>query len=411
MKDFRFVLPNGITVVFRPFRHTRVVHCGIIVDVGTKDELPGEEGMAHFIEHMVFKGTRKRKNFHILNYLESVGGDLNAYTTKEKTCFYASLATVHFPRAIELLSDIVFGSVFPAEEIRKEKHVIGEEIDMYRDSPEEAIFEDFDLLCYPQHALGKPILGTKESLKGFNRTAIRRFMQRTYTGARIICSITGDLSEQQVREVCTRLLGEVEVPQGKRRKGRKPAFSTFREVVKHPQQQVHEVIGAEAYSLYGHKNYIPFYLLNNHLGGPSMNSLLNYRIREKYGLTYNIYSFFSPYEETGVWGLYFACDPGSRERIEELVHKELKLLRKEKPGTTRLSQMKKQMTGQLTLSFESPLSQMLGMAKNYLDFGKDWTLEEFVKEVEAVTASQVLESANHVFAPRGLSTLLYLPEE
>ncbi|WNJ16003.1 pitrilysin family protein [Pontibacter sp. G13] len=400
-------LPNGIRVVHKYIPYTRAVHCGFIINTGSRDDLDDQMGMAHFIEHMVFKGTAKRKTYHILNYLESVGGDLNAYTTKDKICLYASMVSDYFGRATELLTDITFHSTFPSQEIVKEKQVISEEIDMYRDMHDEAIFEDFDDMIYPEHSLGKPILGTKSSISTFTQDHLRAHLKRTFLQGNVVYGIVGNVQEREVKAVIDKYLAPLELPTGEtirmvpnltQGEDRKVEISTG---------QCHEIIGGRAYAMRkGH--YVPFLLMDNLLGGPAMNSRLNLNIREKHGLTYSISSFYRPYQDSGMWGIYFACERKNLGKIRKLVEKELKSLADKKLGILQLSQAKKQLIGQITLGYENLLNQMLGDSKDLLDWDEISPFSDYVEAVESVTAAQIQDAAQEIFRHQQVSRITYL---
>lgn len=399
-------LANGLRVLYKYVPYTRAVHCGYVINSGSRDDALEDAGIAHFIEHMIFKGTARRKTFHIVNYLESVGGDLNAYTTKEKTCLYASMVAEHFDRATELLTDIAFNSTFPHKEIVKEKQVIAEEIDMYRNAPDEAIFEDFDQLIFPEHSLGTPILGTKDSIQDFTQDKLIQHIRKSFTQGQIVFSIVGNVTEAMVRRVISKYLAPLELPGGLPIR-RKPTVSNqLEQDVAITTNQAHEILGGWAYPL-RQKNYVPFLLLNNILGGPAMNSRLSLNIREKYGLTYSISSFYAPYLDSGIWGIYYACENGNLNRVRKLVYREMKSLTDNQLGTVRLSQAKKQLAGQITLGYENLLTQMLGMAKDLLDFGDVLSFADYLEEIESVTAGQMMEAANEIFAKDAVSRLTY----
>lgn len=399
-------LPNGLSVLHRYVPYTRTVHCGYIIDTGSRDDLLEESGMTHFIEHMVFKGTAKRKTFHILNYLESVGGDLNAYTTKEKICLYASMVSEYFERATELLTDIVFNSTYPEKEITKEKQVISEEISMYRNAPDEAIFEDFDEMIFPEHSLGAPILGTRQTIQVFDQPRVVRHVRNNFTQNRIIFSIVGNVTLERVQKAIKKYLSDIHLPSAERE--RKAPSTFLAKQHDHPIQteQAHEIIGGRAFGLKA-EFHVPFILLNNMLGGPGMNSRLNLNIREKHGLTYAINSFYSPYQDSGIWGIYFACEPGNLLRIRKMVHKELRELSRKPLGLIRLNQAKKQLIGQFTLGYENLLNQMLGMAKDMLDYQRIQSFSSFVKEIEEVSAADLQKVASLLFTEDQLSRLTY----
>ncbi|MFN0200854.1 MAG: M16 family metallopeptidase [Bacteroidia bacterium] len=410
IKEKIITLPNGLRVTYKYVPHTRLVHCGYVIDVGGRDDREMETGMSHFIEHLIFKGTQKRKTFHILNYLESVGGDVNAYTSKEKTCVYASLASEYFERAVDVLTDIVFCSTFPEKEMAKERQVIMEEIEMYRDAPDEAIFEDFDLLIFPNHALGLPILGSKESLQHISQQHILDFTKNSYTSDRIVFSIVGNVSEKEVMKWVDKYLAPLEIGKGKATRLAPAPYTANQQIVEIATHQAHEVIGGVACSIYADE-YAAFLLLNNILGGPAMNTRLSLNIREKYGWVYNINSFYSPFLDSGIWGIYYACDAGNLEKVRKKVYKELDELRSKKMGTVQFMQAQRQLSGQLLLGNEHLGSQMLGMAKEVLDFDKLIPLEEYLAEIQAITAEQLWEVANVYFEESKLSRLTYLPAE
>ena len=399
-------LNNGLRVIYKHIPYTRTVHCGYVINSGSRDDIEGEMGMAHFIEHMIFKGTSKRKTFHILNYLESVGGDLNAYTTKEKTCLYASMVAEYFERATELLTDITFNSTFPEKEISKEKQVISEEIDMYRNAPDEAIFEDFDELIFPNHSLGHPILGTKASIKQFTKADVRDRINRCFIQGEVVFSIVGNVSEKTVRRVIKKYLEPVSLPGGKIIRYQPSHNQVEHLEVPISTDQAHEIIGGRAYAL-RKELYIPFLVLNNLLGGPAMNSRLSLNIREKHGLSYSISSFYSPYLDSGIWGIYYACETKNLLRIRRLVKKELQKLWESPLGAMKLSQAKKQLIGQLTLGYENLLNQMLGQAKDLLDFDHIPTFGEYIKGIESISAMQLQDAAREIFYENPISVISY----
>lgn len=399
-------LANGLRIIYKHVPYTRAVHCGFMVDNGSRDDQDGEMGMAHFIEHMIFKGTSKRKTFHIVNYLESVGGDLNAYTTKEKTCLYASLVAKYLDRATELLADIVFNSTFPEKEIIKEKQVISEEIDMYRNAPDEAILEDFDSLIFPEHGLGHPILGTKHSIQTITQERVKQHIQRSFTQGRIVYGIVGNVTQQEVDKVVDKYLRDLVLPQYTLVREKPEKLPIPHQETGIEYQQAHEILGGRAYALrQGH--YTPFMLLHNLLGGPAMNSRLNLNIREKYGLTYNIGSFYNPYMDSGLWGIYYACEQKNLERVRKMVERELKELVAKPLGVIRLSQAKKQLIGQLTLGHENLLQQMRTMAEDLLDFNDIPSFSEFIKEIEIVSAKDIQEAAEEIFRQQTITRVSY----
>ncbi|MEM6800316.1 MAG: pitrilysin family protein [Bacteroidota bacterium] len=406
MEHKLYELGNGLRVLYKYIPYTRTVHCGYVINTGSRDDSEGNMGIAHFIEHMIFKGTAKRKTFHILNYLESVGGDLNAYTSKEKICLYASLMSDYFERACELLTDITFHSTFPEKEIVKEKQVISEEIDMYRNSPDEAIFEDFDELIFPKHSLGHPILGTKKSIKGITQENLKTHIKSSFVQGQVVFGIVGNVKEKQVEKIIDKYLRPLDIPSGKIQRLSPKLDPIGEKQVGIETDQAHTIIGGRSYAL--RKDlYVPFLVLNNLLGGPAMNSRLNLNIREKYGLSYSINSFFSPYLDSGIWGIYFACENKNIQRIRKLVYKEMDQLCKAPLGTLSLSQAKKQLMGQLTLGYENLLTQMLGMSNDLLDFDRITAFNEYIEAVSKVSASQIQDAANEIFKAQNLSEISY----
>ncbi len=406
METIVYELQNGLRVIYKYIPYTQTVHCGYVINAGSRDDREGEMGMAHFIEHMIFKGTTKRKTFHILNYLESVGGDVNAYTTKEKTCLYASMVSEYFERATELLTDITFHSTFPEREIVKEKQVISEEIDLYRNIPEEAIFEDFDEMIYPNHSLGHPILGTKDSIRSFTKNKVKNHLDRSFIQDQVVYSIVGNVSRKKVERVIAKYLDPLEIPHGEKRLTPPSHTRNFRQESGIISDQAHIIFGGKAYPL-RKDNYVPFLVLNNLLGGPAMNTRLNLNIRERFGLTYNISSFYTPYIDSGIWGIYYACEKSNMERIHKLVWKEMNNLKNKPLGIIRLSQAKKQLAGQMILGHENLLNQMLSMAKDILDFGSIIPQEEFIADIQKVTANQIQDAAHEIFREEEISTIVY----
>jgi predicted Zn-dependent peptidase len=405
-------LKNGIRVMYRAVPTTRLAFCGIVVDVGGRDETPEQCGMAHFIEHMVFKGTRKRKAFHILSHIDSVGGELNAFTTKEKTTVHATVTKEHVGRAFDLLGDIALHSNFPAAEIEKEKTVIAEEIDMYRDDPEEAVFEDFDALVYPAHPLGRPIVGYKDTLRNFSQQKLKTYVGAGWQPRNMIFSVVGNVTEAEVTRLAQKYFGQAAM----RARGHKLARRTtprasapILRVVERPIHQSHVIIGGPAPALRA-EGYFAFMLLQNHLGGPGMNSRLNLNIRERYGLTYNIQSFVQPYTDGGIWGVYAAMEPALRSRVIKLAEKELRYFCTTLVGTAALAKMKKQAIGQIVIANESLFAQMISQAKDTLDFGRPILIDEIIRSLEAVTPQQIREVANRYMHPKNLHRLTYVPK-
>ncbi|SNC75152.1 Predicted Zn-dependent peptidase [Hymenobacter gelipurpurascens] len=404
-----YELPNGIRVLHKTVPHTKIAHCGFLLDIGSRDEKPAQQGLAHFWEHMAFKGTEKRKSFHILNRLETVGGELNAYTTKEKICFYASLLSTHFERAFELLTDLTFHSVFPEKEIEKERGVILEEMSMYHDAPEDAIVDDFDEVVFGNHSLGHNILGTRESVSSFQQEDFFKFLGENVRTDRLVFSSVSNLPFSEVKRLAHKYLAPLPAKLGARPRTPFGAYQRLDRTERKPITQAHCLIGGPAYALEDECR-IPFFLLNNLLGGPGMNSRLNLAVREKYGLVYTIDSSYSPYTDSGLFGIYFGTEKKQVNRTISLVHKELKRLREQALGTAQLHTSKEQLMGQLAMAEESNSGLMQLLAKSTLDLGRVESINEIFDRVRRITSSELLELANEVLHEDRLSTLQYLPE-
>ncbi|MCK5838985.1 MAG: insulinase family protein [Bacteroidales bacterium] len=399
-------LSNGIRLVHRDADNP-VSHCGIIIGAGSRNEETKEHGLAHFIEHSIFKGTTKRKVFHVLNRLEIVGSDLNAYTTKEETCIYASFLNRYYDRTLELISDIAFNSTFPEKELKKEKDVIIEEINSYRDNPAEMIFDDFEELLFDGHPLGRNILGTKKNIKLFDKAKIDRFMANNYhTDRMVICSV-GKINFRKLITLVEKYFSSISSNFSQSSPVPFLLYKPAKRSVKKRNFQTHCMIGNIAYN-YNDNHRVPMALLNNLLGGPGLNSRLNLAVREKHGLAYNNESNFSPYSDTGVFSIYLGIDNGSVDKTLHYVYNELKLLREKKLGAMQLRTAKRQFIGQLAIFYEQNLSRMLSMGKSLLLSDKVMTLEDVNEKIDSVTASEMSEIANEVFDPDQLSVLTYL---
>lgn len=402
--------PNGIRLLHQQVLHTKIAHCGFLLDIGSRDEAPHQQGLAHFWEHMAFKGTEKRKSFHILNRLETVGGELNAYTTKEKICFYAALLSTHFERAFELLTDLTFNSVFPERELEKERGVILEEMSMYDDAPEDAIIDRFDEVVFAGHPLGHNILGTRESVSGFTSQDFRQFLQEQVRTDRLVFSSVSNLPFSEVKRLADKYLAPLPARLGPRPRA---AFSGYEQKVQaetRPITQAHCLLGGPAFPLTDDRR-IPFFMLNNILGGPGMNSRLNLAVREKYGLVYTIDSTYSPYTDTGLFGIYFGTEGKQVKRTVSLIQKELKTLREKPLTTTQLHNAKEQLMGQLAMSEESNSGLMQLLAKSTLDLGRIEPLTELFGRIKRISATELQDLANEVLTEEHLSVLQYLPSK
>ncbi len=402
-------LRNGLRVVHRAAAGTRLVHVALIFDVGSRDEGPAEQGMAHFIEHMVFKGTTRRRSHQILSRIDAVGGELNAYTTKEKTVFHATVTREHLERAVELLADIAFAATFPAAEVEKEKAVIGDEIELYRDDPEEAIFEDFDRHVFGRHALAHPIVGTKASIGAFSSSALRDFVRRHFGGGRAVLSVVGACAAEQVAELASRHLAHA--PKSKRSAARRPPRPhrpSAREITRSI-QQTHLILGGRAYGLRDPRQ-LALQLLNHHLGGPTMNSRLSLHIRERHGLGYNIQSFYTPFVDGGCWGVYASVEPEALARLERLVRRELDELRRAPMSASAFARIRRQYMGSLIIAHEGHFNMMLAQGKDLLDFGRVVELEQVLAQIERLGPADLHRVADECFDPTRLDRLVYRPD-
>lgn len=401
-------LPNGIRIVHQEIPHTRLVHCGFVLNIGSRDESKEQEGLAHFWEHMAFKGTRKRKAFHIINRLESLGGELNAYTTKEKVCFYASLLKDHFGKAAELLYDITFHSTFPKKQIEKERQVILEEMSMYRDSPEDSIQDDFDELVFEGHALGRNILGNEETVKSFGQEDFFDFISTRFDTTQIVFSVVGNVSFKKVLQQVEGVLAEIPAKRSLYVRSKFASYQPKTKTLEKDITQAHCAIGKPAYSMYDPRRF-QLYLLNNILGGPSMNSRLNLALREKHGYVYSVESNYQAYSDTGFIGVFFGTEPGTAGKAKKLVLHEMEKLRTRKMGSLQLHMAKEQAIGQMAMAEENYAALMLVFGKNLLDKGRIDSLDTIFGIIRETTAEDILTIANEALDPNQLSYLNYIP--
>ena len=398
-------LSNGLRIIHAP-NQSAVAYCGFAIDAGTRDEADHEQGMAHFVEHLLFKGTQKRHAWHILNRMEHVGGDLNAYTNKEETVVYSAFLVEHFPRAVELLADIVFHSTFPQQEIDKEVEVIIDEIQSYEDSPSELIFDDFEELLFPNHPLGRNILGKPDLLHQFKSEDALCFTSRYYRPENAIFFVQGNVDFKRVIRLLEKttagLTSNAEAFPRKR-----PDVYIPRTLTLHRDtHQAHVMIGSRGYDAHNEKR-TALYLLNNILGGPGMNSRLNVALRERSGLVYNVEANLTSYTDTGVFCIYFGTEHQHVNRCIRLVKKELKRLCDKPLSTAQLTAAKKQIIGQIGVARDNAESTALGMAKTFLHYGKMDDPQELFRRIEELTAKELWEVSNEMFAEDYLSTLIY----
>jgi predicted Zn-dependent peptidase len=400
-------LQNGIRVLHKP-SPSNISHTCIVINAGSRDENPSKDGLAHFIEHLLFKQTEKRNTNQILNRLELVGGDLNAYTTKEYTCVHASFLKPHLERSLDLFEDIVFHSVFPEEEMKKEKDVILDEIASYQDQPDEAINDDFEDLLFEGHPLGRNILGTPLTVQGLTKQDITDYHKANYRTDEIIIGILGDYDFKTIIRLSEKIFGGIPTNLPERIREKTGTYSAKNLVFTKPINQSHCVIGNRSYSMH-HKQKTAFLLLNNLLGGTGMTSRLNLEIREKYGIAYTIESNYTPMSDTGIFSIYFGTDTEKTEKAIKLVEKELRKLREHKLGPVQLRQAKDKFIGQIALGEENRIGLLISMSKSLLDYGRVDSLEEIFAKINAVSDSQVLEIANEMFDPKVLSAMIFNP--
>lgn len=405
MQSNEHILPNGLRIIHKPTL-SKVAYCGFAIDAGTRDEEENEQGMAHFVEHLIFKGTEKRKAWHILNRMENVGGDLNAYTNKEETVVYSAFLTEHLERAMELLGDIVFHSTFPQHEIEKETEVIIDEIQSYEDTPSELIFDDFEDLIFRNHPLGRNILGKPDLLRGFRSEDVLSFTRRYYQPGNMVFFVQGQYDFKKVVRLATKYYSDVPAVDVVSRRVPPPLYVPEQLTIAKDTHQAHVMIGSRGYHAFDDKR-TALYLLNNILGGPGMNSRLNVALRERRGLVYTVESNLTSYTDTGAFCIYFGTDLEDMDTCLRLTYKELKRMRDNKMSPSQLAAAKKQFIGQIGVASDNFENNALGMAKTYLHYHKYESSESVFQRIEALTAEQLLEVANEMFAEPYLSTLVY----
>ena len=398
-------LNNGLRIIHLP-NNSKIAYCGYQIKAGTRNEKPGDEGLAHFCEHVTFKGTQTHTSTAIINKLESVGGDLNAFTNKEDTVFYSAIPVEHFAKAVDVLSDIVFYSIFPQEEIDKEVEVICDEIESYNDSPAELIYDEFENLVFKGHPLGHNILGSADRVRGFATADAMRFTQQYYRPDNAIFFVYGNIDFKRLVKTLEKLtpkqLQENVVDEALVvANGKLPELT----ILNHDTHQAHVMIGNRAYSA-THPLRIPLYLLNNMLGGPGMNARLNVILRERRGLVYSVESSMVCYGDTGLWSVYFGCDPHDVNRCVRLVKGEFKrLMEKPLPEKT-LAAAKRQIKGQLAVACDNNENFAIDFGKSFLHFGDEKDIEKLYQKIDAVTAEQIQQVAKEIFDKDSLATLV-----
>ncbi len=400
-----FTLENGLQCAFQAQRSS-VAHVVVAIRAGARDELDHQQGLAHFLEHNLFKGTSKRKAYHILSRLDDVGGELNAYTTKEETIIHASFLKTDFRRALELLYDVLANSTFPEKELEKEKEVIKDEISSYKDAPGESIFDDFEDHIFRGDPLGRNILGTPESVDGLSRADILEFQSRTYTADRIKLAVVGPFGSERVERSVAELFAGFQFADSNWENTFKGEGQPDRVVENLAQFQDHYMVGWRTCGIHGHDRR-SLSLLNNILGGPAMNSRLGLNIREKHGIAYNIESYLNLYSDVGMMGIYLGCDPQQTEKAAVLVAKEVAKLRETKLGTLQMSKAKKQFLGQMAMSEDNGLNSAVGAARALLHFGRVNDFETVASKIQAITAEQLQDVANAYLVPDRAFELIY----
>ncbi len=396
---------NGIRLIHKP-ADSPVGHLGILINAGSRDEDEHEHGLAHFIEHSVFKGTKKRRAFHILSRIEDVGGELNAYTTKEETALYSTFLAEFYDRTAELLSDILFNSVYPEKELQREKEVIVEEINSYKDSPSDLIFDEFEELVFDGHPIARNILGTRKNLKSFNRDSIFTFIKNNYHTDQMVIGSVGKIGFPELIKMLEKYFGSAEQNLRSNDRQRFIHYVPQSRILNKDTFQSHCVLGNTAFDVL-HSKRITMVLLNNIIGGQAMNSRLNMALRERKGMAYNIESGYSAYSDTGLFNVYFGTDRENLEKATDLVWKEFKLLRDKKLGAVQLRKAQKQLIGQIAISTENREDLMLTIAKSYLLFNKVDPMRVIFNKIEAITADDLLEVANEILQEDQMSRLIY----
>lgn len=400
------ILKNGIRIVLHQ-NDSIVTHSGVYINIGSRDEEPANEGMAHFIEHTLFKGTTHRRSYHILNRIDGVGGELNAFTTKEETCIYASSLSVHLERCLELFADIIFNSTFPSKELEKEKDVVLEEIDSYKDYPAELIYDDFEEKIFEGHPIAHNILGSKKNVKRFKSEAVKEFFQQNYTTDRMVISVVGNVDMKKLVRYCEKYFGDHPLRTSVAKRDVTPSIHQFNTTINKHTHQVHALIGCPAFNAFDDRK-VGFSLLNNIIGGPAMNSRLSVAIREKYGFCYTIESQYTPFSDAGLFYIYAGIDSESKDRFTELVMKELKQLCEKPLSSPQLKAAKQQFIGQMSINNELALNEMQSIGKAYMVYDRVDTLEEMSRDIESLTSKELQEIANQTFYGDPFSFLFYL---
>ncbi len=398
-------LPNGLKIILSR-TPSRVVYSGVYINVGSRDERGSDEGMAHFIEHSIFKGTEHRHAYHIQNRIDGVGGELNAFTTKEETCVYASSLSSHLGRCLELFADILFHSTFPSKEIEREKDVVLEEINAYCDSPAELIFDQYEEQAFAGHPLAHNILGSKRNVRRFTSERLQHFVHENYAPSRMVVAVAGDVRMERLVRLCEKYFGGCERKSSTVDRTQKPVFQPFERVLNRRTHQAHLLIGCEAPDVY-HRDKTAFSLLNNLLGGPAMNSRLNVAVREHYGFCYNIESQYVPFSDTGLFYIYAGIDLGAVDKARRIILDELRRLADTALTAVQLRAAQRQLVGQVAINADYGMNEMQSVGKAFLCYDHVNTLEEMEADLMGVTADDILRVAQERFDPARFGTLIY----
>ena len=398
-------LSNGIRLIHKE-KKSEIAHLALMVETGTRDEMAHQNGLAHFVEHTIFKGTQNRKAYHILSCLDNVGGDLNAFTTKEETCIQASFLKRHYSRALDLFADIAFRSTFPENELAKEKEVVLDEINSYLDSPSDEIYDLFEEMVFKGHPLSRNILGTTELVKGFSRQSLLDFMAGNYSTDQMVLASVGDISFKEFEHLARKHFGDQPAHIVDKKREALKDYTPETRSLERNNHLSHCMIGGIAPE-FGSRFRMPIVMLNNVLGGPAMSSRLGLNIREKYGFAYTIESQYTAYSDIGLINVYMAVDPDSLEKSIELVYKELDKLCKQKLGTLQLQHAKQQLIGQAALGYESGMTELLSATRSLLMGEPIEYMDDIIRKVEAVTASDLIDMANRVFDKKQLSQIVF----
>jgi predicted Zn-dependent peptidase len=404
-----FRLSNGIRVVHQYIPTTNIVHCGIVLGIGSRDENKENQGIAHFWEHMAFKGTKKRTSLDIINSLDSVGGELNAFTDKEKVVFYASVRDQYFEHAVDVLTDITFQSTFPEKELEKERGVILEEMAMYFDNPDDALQDEFEALVFKGHPIGMNILGNEQTVKSFKKKDFISFFKQHADNRKIVFTCVGNIPLEQVEQVAKIYLEKKPLFKSDVKRKKFNSYKQREAILQRGVKQTRCAIGRDAYPLHDERR-IPFFLLNNILGGPGMNSRLSLSIREKYGLVYAIDAQYLAYADTGMFAIYFGTEPKQVTKCMTLVRKELDRLSTTPLSARELASAKEQIKGQLAMSEENNQGLMIMMGRAVVDLDRVPLLEEVYEKINAVDSSLLQSIAYDMFDESTLSTLIIEPK-